>query len=241
VLERLSATPQFRGRGLLARFLYAVPASPLGARSLERKTCPDEVVQAYEQLIGRLLRLTPPECDGRWQPWTLSLSQDAYEHWKTFQRHIESLMREGARLQYLRDWASKLPGATARLAGVFHCVVADPAETPVISCQTMAQAIDLATPLIDHALAAFDLMGRDPTVEDAQKILAWVERERQQEFVLRDCCRAHQSRFRRVDRIRPALHLLIEHGYLRLTTTPKVAYRPSERFQANPQIWEVTP
>src|SRR5262249_24050181 len=30
VLEHLADTPQFRGRGLLARFLYAVPASPLG-------------------------------------------------------------------------------------------------------------------------------------------------------------------------------------------------------------------
>jgi hypothetical protein len=241
VLQHLADTPQFRGRGLLARFLFAIPASPLGNRSLEFKPCPAGIAQAYRELIERLLRLSPPVSDEVWQPWALTLSADAYKCWKAFQREVETLIREGGKLQYLRDWASKLPGATARLAGVFHCVVADPAETPGISRETMDQAIDLATPLIDHALAAFDLMGRDPTVEDARKILAWVERERQQEFVLRDCFRAHQSRFGRVDRIRPALHLLIEHGYLRLTTTPKVAYRPSERFQANPQIWEVTP
>jgi 5S rRNA maturation endonuclease (ribonuclease M5) len=240
VLARLSATPQFRGRGLLARFLYAVPSSPLGSRSLACKSCPHDISEAYRQLIERLLKLSPPEHDGLWQPWTLSLSSGAYERWKAFQRSIEGLMKEGARLQYLRDWASKLPGATARIAGNFHCVMADPAALPVISRETMDRAIDLATPLIDHALAAFELMGRDPTVEDAQKILAWIQRERHREFVLRDCFRAHQSRFRRVGQISPALHLLVEHGYLRLAPQPKAAYRPSERYLVNPQVLEVT-
>jgi 5S rRNA maturation endonuclease (ribonuclease M5) len=238
VLARLSATPQFRGRGLLARFLYAVPASPLGTRSLACKACPDDISEAYGELIKRLLKLSPQERNGLWQPWTLNLSSGAYERWKAFQRSTEGLMKEGGRLQYLRDWASKLPGATARIAGIFHCVTADPVAMPVISRETMDQAIDLATPLIDHALAAFELMGRDPTIEDAQRILAWIQRERYREFVLRDCFRAHQSRFRRVGQISPALHLLVEHGYLRLAPQTKVAYRPSERYLVNPQVLE---
>jgi hypothetical protein len=235
VLEHLSDTPGFRGRGLLARFLYALPASPLGSRSLAPAPCPVETVEAYRQLIERLLKLVPPEDEGRWQPWKLKLSEDAYETWKKFQRTVEDLMKEGGKLQYLRDWASKLPGAAARIAGVFYCVTSDLAETVIVDSGTMQKAVDLATLLIDHALAAFDLMGRDRTIEDAQKIFAWIQRERFEAFTVRDCFRAHQSRFKRVEAIRPALQVLIEHGYLRRAPKPEVAHRPSELYQVNPK------
>lgn len=234
VLERLSDTPGFRGRGLLARFLYALPASPLGSRTLTPAPCPDETVKAYRQLIERLLKLTPPESEGRWQPWTLTLSKGAYDTWKKFQRTVEALMKDGGKLQYLRDWGSKLPGAAARIAGVFHCVTSDLAETVIVDSDTMKKAVDLAALLIDHALAAFDLMGRDKTVEDAQKILAWIQRERLEKFTVRDCFRAHQSRFKRVEALRPALALLLEHGYLRRAPQQAVGHRPSESYEVNP-------
>jgi hypothetical protein len=235
VLEHLSDTPGFRGRGLLARFLYALPASPLGSRSLAPAPCPVETVEAYRKLIERLLKLAPPESEGRWQPWTLKLSEGAYDTWKKFQRTVEALMKDGGKLEYLRDWGSKLPGAAARIAGVFHCVTNGLTETVIIDSDSMQKAVDLATLLIDHALAVFDLMGCDKTVEDAQKILTWIQRGRLGAFTMRDCFRAHQSRFKRVEAIRPALQLLVEHDYLRRAPKPEVAHRPGELYQVNPK------
>jgi hypothetical protein len=239
VLERLGDTPAFRGRGLLARFLYALPPSPVGIRRLEPEPCPAEIREAYRQLIFRLVKLTPPSSNGIWQPWHLKLSAEAYQTWKRFQREAEALMKDGGKLQYLRDWGSKLPGAVARVAGVFHAVIEDPTQNAVIHHDTMQRAVLLGTALIGHALAAFDLMELDPTFEDGRRILAWIKREGHQTFTLRECFRAHQSRFKRVDRIRPAVRLLVEHGYLRLGPQPKAACRPSEHYEVNPQTAEV--
>jgi putative DNA primase/helicase len=178
VLESLSDKPGFRGRGLLARFLYGLPASPIGFRELNPTPCPSAVEKAYCQGIERLLRLAPPIDEaGDWLPWQLRFSPPAYEAWKDFQRSIEILMRDGGKLCQLKDWGSKLPGAAARVACVLHCVVVDPSESTVISVDTVDRVLNLVTPLIDHALAAFNLMERDKTSEDAQKILAWIRKQ----------------------------------------------------------------
>jgi hypothetical protein len=241
VLAHLSDTPGFRGRGLLARYLYDLPISPLGSRLLSPAPCPVETVKAYRELIERLLELSPPEDEGGvWQPWRLELSEGAYRIWKEFQRAIETLMREGGKLEYLRDWASKLPGAAARIAGVFHCVTSSLTKTVIVEAETMRRAVDLATPLIDHALAAFDLMGCDERVAGALKILAWVRREGLKTFTVRDCFHAHQRRFKQVRAMQPSLELLVEHGYLRRLPKPEVAHRPSEPFEVNPRAGEAS-
>jgi hypothetical protein len=239
VLERLRDTPAFRRRGFLARFLYGLPASPLGYRKLDPPPVPEEIRETYRKLIFRLIQLTPPAPDGVWQPWRLKLSPEAYRTWKQFQRDVETMMRDGNKLEHLRDWASKLPGAVVRVAGVFHAVVVeDLPQNLVISHDTMERAIKLGTALIDHALAAFDLMERDPKFAEAQKILEWIRREGQQTFTLRDCFCAHQGRFKRVDALRPVLALLVEHGYLRLLPKTMAPNRPSEPIAVNPQVLE---
>jgi hypothetical protein len=242
VLESLSDKPGFRGRGLLARFLYALPVSPIGFRELKPAPCPSTVEEAYCEGIERLLRLTPPTDEaGYWQPWQLRFSPQAYEAWKTFQRSIEILMREGGKLYYLKDWGSKLPGAAARIAGVLHCVMADPTESVVITEDIVERTLKLVTPLIDHTLAVFNLMERDKNSEHALKILAWIRKQRDRIFSVRDCFCAHQSRFKTMDGIRLPLGLLEQHYCIRLRPKDKVSHRPSEVYEVNPKILEVSP
>jgi putative DNA primase/helicase len=239
VFHSLTDKPGFRGRGLLARFLYALPVSPLGTRTLIPAPVSPAVEGAYRSGIERLLSLSPPVDDeGTWQPWRLELSPQAYQAWKEFQRSIESLMREGGKLDSLRDWASKLPGAVARIAAVFHCVISEPAITSIIEVDTIQRAIHLATLLIDHALAVVGLMERDPVIDDALKILGWIRRQSRPSFTVRECFCAHQARFKKVDNIRGSLHLLEEHGYIRPGPKEKVPYRPSEVFEVNPTALE---
>jgi hypothetical protein len=179
VLQNLSDRPGFRGRGLLARFLYGLPASPLGSRLLQPNPVPPEVADAYRAGIQRLLALSPPTLgtDGELRTWQLRFSPDGYRIWKNFQRSIEVLMREGGKLYYLKDWASKLPGAAARIAGVMHCVCASPEDNCIIDAAVMEQSLNLSALLIDQAIAVFDLMQHDPVMEDARRVLRWIRRQ----------------------------------------------------------------
>ncbi len=241
VLESLADKPGFRGRGLIARILYGLPTSPIGFRELKPAPCPSTVEQAYCDGIERLLKLSPPTDEaGIWLPWRLRFSPQAYDAWKVFQRAIEVLMREGGKLHYLKDWGSKLPGAAARIAGVFHCVLVDPTENTVISEGTMERALSLVTPLMDHTLAVFNLMERDKVSEDAQKILAWIRKQGEPSFTARDCFCAHQSRFKTMDGLRLAISILEQHYSIRPRPREAVSYRPSEVYEVNPKLLETS-
>ena len=233
VLESLRDKPGFRGRGLLARFLYGLPRSPLGYRTLEPRAIPEEVKRRYYRGIRELLEFAPEKVI------EMTLSLAAYDQWKAFQRVIERHFREGGELQGLRDWGSKLPGAALRLAGIFHAIeqvgrVAFDAEIPE---STMARALDFASPLISHAQAVFALMERDPNIENAQKLIAWIVRQGRASFTVRDCFRAHQARFKRVDAMTPVLSLLEQHGYIRRQQRESSGGRhPSDICEVNPAV-----
>jgi hypothetical protein len=54
VLQNLSDQPGFRGRGLLARFLYALPPSPLGSRLLQSNPVPALVARRVSTTLRHL-------------------------------------------------------------------------------------------------------------------------------------------------------------------------------------------
>ncbi len=233
VLESLRDKPGFRGRGLLARFLYGLPKSPLGHRKLEPRAIPDEVERQYRIGVRQLLEFAPKDAI------QLQLTQSAYREWKEFQRAIEVQFRDGGMLEDLKDWGSKLPGAALRLAGVFHLVEqigSIPIDTEV-SLDTVVKAIELATCLISHARAVFALMERDPNLESAQKLVSWIVRKGRDSFTIRECFRAHQPRFKRVEAMLPVLTLLEQHGYVRREIRESTGGRnPSELIEVNPAI-----
>lgn len=244
VLQSLADQPGFRGRGLLARFLYALPASPLGSRRLIAEPVPIQIEDEYRAGILRLLSVAPPSLSdsiGRLGAWRLQLSPQAYASWKEFQMSIELLMTEGGKLHYLKDWASKLPGAAARIAGIMHCVCASPEENSIIGVAIMEQALGLSTALIGHALMVFDLMQLDPVIEDAKQILRWIRRHGKPQFTIRDCFCAHQGRFKKVDAIFPPIYLLEQHGYVRTAPITKTVGRRSEIYLVNPKFLELMP
>ncbi len=237
VLQNLADRPGFRGRGLLARFLYGLPPSPLGNRNLTACAVPAGVEEEYVAGILRLLKLEASvNCNGEPTPWRLSFSPAAYRCWKDFQRMAEVLMKEGGKLSQLRDWTAKLPGSAARLAGILHSVCSDPGESHIIEVSVTEQALNIAVRLIDHTLAVFDLMQRDPVIEDAERILRWVRNQSASTFTIRDCFCAHQAHFRKVDAMWPAFHLLEQHGYVQLAPKEKAGGRPSDIYLVNPKL-----
>jgi putative DNA primase/helicase len=115
--------PRFRGRGLLARFLYFLPESRLGFRKLETKPVPDKIAQLWLHLVNSLLSIEPRlDNQDRVLPYIIKLSNEAGQEWGDFWNIVEVEMRPGGRFEQIPDWAGKLPGAAARIAGLFHCI-----------------------------------------------------------------------------------------------------------------------
>jgi replicative DNA helicase len=240
VLRGLAARPGFGGRGLLARFLYSLPASLVGRRQPGAPPVPQPVADRYTlELQALAASLTTPAGDDG--PTLLTLDQEAAELLLAFEGDLEPRLAAGSGdLAHLAGWAAKLAGATCRLAGLLHLAshIRDGWAQPIAG-DTLADAVRLAGYLIEHARAVFDLMGADPRTDDARWLLDWIARTNHVQFSRRDAhTAAPRGRFRRAADLEPALALLEEHGWLRRVDAdppgPKGGRPPSPRFLVNP-------
>ncbi|MCX6022228.1 MAG: YfjI family protein, partial [Chloroflexi bacterium] len=114
VLRGLAAKPGFRGRGLLARFLYSIPVSLLGNRRIDAPAVPAAVRTAYHKNIAALLALTPDTDEsGDAAPHILRLAPDASTAFSSFEQEVERQLSEFGELGAMADWGGKLVGAVA--------------------------------------------------------------------------------------------------------------------------------
>lgn len=244
VIAGLAAKPGFRGRGLLGRILYLLPPSALGHRTLTTQPVPQAVRESYTAGLRSLLGRERAKGEEYDHPHTLHFASAAWSEWKEFARHVEREMQDGGRFEHARDWAGKLPGAAARLAGLLHCARHAAAE-PIpaeIDETTMETALELASVLAAHALAAFALMGADPGLSAARRVWHWITRTRSTTFRARDCWKMLQGSFPMRADIEPAFGLLVERGYLRLIEAEaRSAGRPSPTYQVRPDLLRGAP
>ncbi len=237
VIECLSQKPGFRARGLLGRFLYALPVSPLGHRLIDPPEIPPQAATVYQRNIMTLLSL-PWNTDerGKPSPFSLRLSAEARDLLRAFQTRLEPKLAEDGELAGLTDWAGKLAGAVARIAGGLHLatVLSEPWKTP-LSAETMAAAIRLGDHYTEHAKAAFCLMGADQTINAAKRILGWIVRKGCARFTRREICQ--ELRIKSNDQTQP-LDLLTDHDFVR----PDAVTQPGRGRKSNgPQTFLVNP
>lgn len=238
VLRGLTDNKSFRGRGLLGRFLYALPSSNLGYRTLDTRPMLPDCRARYEGILTAMLNHEmASDGDGNPCPQILKVSGDALQAWQSFAHRVEAGMREGGTYAHLTDWAGKFPGAVARIAALLHIArhaLARPWEKE-ISLEDMSAALRMAETLSAHALVVFDLMGADPALDGARVVLRWIEREGKAEFTFRDCHYIHKTRYKRAAELEPIIDVLIERHFIR-SRVEKVAHRPSRKLEVNPLI-----
>lgn len=241
VLRGLTEKPSFRGRGLLGRFLYVLPPSNLGYRTLNANPIFPDYSARYEGILtGILNQEMASDSEGEPCPYILKITVDAVQIWHTFAHKIEAGMREGGTFAHLTDWAGKLPGAVIRIAALLHITrhaLVRPWEKE-ISIEDMSAALRMADVLSIHALAVFDLMGADPALDGARVVLRWIEREGKPEFTFRDCHYVHKTRYKRTAELEPIMEVLIERHYIRPRALKQVQGRPSRIYEINPAILE---
>lgn len=171
--------------------------------------------------------------------YAITLSDEARQELREFAAVVEHDLRDGERFEHIRDWAGKLPGAAARIAGLLHCAkhaLGNPDKEP-IDLDTMRRALVLAAVLTHHALAAFDLMGADLVLKDARKVWGWIKRHRKSTFTFRDCFRALQGTFPRAENLEAAIDALVERGYIaRKENTTSTVGRRTRTYEVNPML-----
>ena len=228
VLNGLMSNNTFRGRGLTARFLYAMPKSTVGSRSFSTKPIPEGVRARYQALIETIL-----SSDNEQEP--ISLDDSAREVLEDLFNEIEGRLKGD--LAEISDWAGKFVGAVLRISGILH-VMKYPKDSMFDSVdrETMENAVAIGRYFLAHAKAAYSLMGADTVNKDAQYLLSFIKRERLTEFSRRDAMRLCRS-FKTADSMQPVLNRLCEYGYLAVKPQEPVSgigRRPSEVYVTNP-------
>lgn len=238
VLSSIARNQQFRGRGLLARFLYSVPESNIGRRIIGAPHVPEDVENTY---VEKLSELAVEMHEWKDEPAVITLSPAANELLLDTERRIEKQLAPGGKLSAIAGWGGKLAGATVRLAGLLHLAEHGPNgyRFPVDE-QTMTNAVKIAEYFSDHAQRAFDLLGDDAENADAAYVLDHIQRRELIEFSSRQLLTdLPRGRFAKVGDVTAALAMLEEHGYIHAVKMPEPqgpGRPPSPRFHVHAAV-----
>lgn len=212
VLNAVAANSQFRGRGFLARILFAYPVSKVGRRTIGAPPVPPEVERLYRDAVGGL---AAGMAGWGGDPAILTLTEDAHRAVLAIEQTIEPTLAGDGELASLADWGGKYVGMVARVAGILHLAAHGSNDGPKrsIDVQTILAASRIGDYFKAAAINAFIEMGADPVTADAIYLLARIHHLGLEELSERDMQRT-AGRFHTGLQLRPALRRLIEHGYL---------------------------
>jgi hypothetical protein len=230
VLQGLAHDRTFRERGLLARFMYAVPPSLVGARTFDGPAVPDVTQRRYTDAVLWLCRYPA-------QSNALTLDAEALRVWRTHALLVEQERQPSGRYAAMPDWTGKLPGLVARLAGILHSVkgASSGCIPQTVEADTMQASVRIGEYAAAHALVAFGLMGADPALAGASLILECLRRTRHETFTTRDTYRENRSLTPAAARL--SLAVLEARGWIRRALDPTRDGRPSERWGVHPGLW----
>lgn len=218
VLRGLATMPGFRGRGLLARFLYLLPPSPLGYRTGKPPSSSEDIEDVFCRSLTAILDMpSAVDDEGHETAHILKLSPEAYAEWQLYAQAIEQSMRPGGEFENAKDWAGKAPGAAIRIAGVLHVMTHIEPWSSQIELDNMTLALDLMAVFGKHSLAALDLMGADEGITAARKVWNWFETGHRNQVSLRNIHQALKSSFPHAKNVKEAIDVLVERGYVELT------------------------
>jgi putative DNA primase/helicase len=232
-LADVAGSKESRDSGMLARILWAIPASTVGTRDVRRHApIPPHIKEAYERgLFGLLEGWGEPVG----KPRVLQFTDPARDLWFTFAQHIEDNQGEGGQYEAISDWTSKLPGQLARVAAVLE-LAAVGLRAEEVSEVAMRDALQLGHLLIEHARAAFALLGTDAPDTDAAAVVRWIKTNQLQTFTRREAQKAQEGRFRSVERLEKAMERLEAGEVVRSTKLRKRGAPPSIAYRVNPRL-----
>ena len=178
-------------------------------------------------------------------PEIITLSKEADMLLEEFANEIEPKLK--GEYADIADWAGKLVGAVLRISAILwraselRCeeFLQDEPDAEV-NADIMYNAITLGRYYIEHARAAYSLMGADPVIKQCKYVLNAVKNVGLVEASKRDIMRLCRS-FRNADELQPVLDRLTEYGYIapKQDNLSKGKGRPGSKvYLINPCIYE---
>jgi hypothetical protein len=248
-LEELGQQREFWERGLLGRFLYALPKSTVGYRKKHPRPIPAEAADRYRERLHTLLSsaLFEDENSGlsgkEREPVVLGLEADARAAVLDFMDATETRLRPHSDLFAYVEWANKLTGHVARIAGLLHLGGhIDDGMHGDVDLVTVNHAIEIGTYLIEHADRLFALLHPDAVVDTARDLLAVIHGRDMKVFTKQDLFSAlSRGRFKQVTQLDAPLKLLEAHGFLRQLDHEQRSgpgRPPSPKYAVNPWVWD---
>jgi hypothetical protein len=243
VIAGLTAHTGMRGRGFLARLLYAVPVPLLGRRQVAPPRVPLAVHEGYEAGVRALWRLGAELRRQRLgqHAYLLSLDAEAEAALRAFEVWLEPQLAPGGAAEALEGWGGKLAGTVVRLAGLLHALDAlgkaadldnlvglrDAVLGQPVSADCVVRAARLARDyLLPHAQVAFRILAADPVRDRARRLLRSLTQTPATRLTRRDAFRRLHWLCARVSDVDAVLALLVEHGYLATLAEEGFAVHP---------------
>ncbi len=244
VLAEASRNSRFHESGLLARFLFAVPPPHLGHRHVDPPGLNPATADAYRARVFTVARDSRAATDRQ----VLTLDAAAHVALLDFAGRVEPRLGADGDLAHLSGWASKLVGATVRIAGLLH-VLSRETEDELVTVESMRGAIKLAEYFTAHALCAFEVMtGRNADLELPRRVVALIGRNPSfTEFTARDLFTAASRRWMpQMTMMQAALGQLVDYGWIVPLPEPARSDEtrgrpPSPRYRAHPQCHQKAP
>jgi hypothetical protein len=214
----LGTRKEFKGRGLLGRFLFAIPADLRGTRMYDPAApgIDKALKHEYSQMVRTLLRYPAADPMDPAAMHTLQMEPEALTIHAQLMNDIEA--RQGAErdLRSFADWASKLAGKIARIAAIFHAVqyYDDRPESILIDIPTVLNAWRIGAWLIDHCKRAYGMAQDSEVSMLAGRIHGWLCSRRMRSFCFRDITQQFHKEGDREQREK-ALQLLSDLGWIK--------------------------
>lgn len=238
IIERLATRPELAGRGLTARFMYAIPPDNVGHRQLNKpeRTTSKTRAEYATRLTDLAQQLHSWELPGRTR-----LDPTATLTFTNWRQTIEDRRRPTRDLYGMREWTTKLESSVARTATILHLADGHPTSLPIDN-PTILRAIEIGNYWIDHARAVHGTWGASQVQADALAIWNWITAHQLTEPLERDIWRHLRRRFDETrTRMDNAINYLTESGWVRRLyvtspgdTTVTRKPKPSKGLQVRP-------
>lgn len=213
VIRELSKRPDLRQRGLWARFAYAFPASRVGTQTFRTPPVDPEARDEWRALVMRLAGSPLPEA-----PEVLSFTPEATDRLFTVAAEIGRACPPGGSLFSVRDWASKLRGFMARVAGLLHVASSEAPARERVSLATIESALQIGRYFTRHALYTFNVeMTLDPAEQAARGLWETIQRKGWTRITTREVC-AFVRALRKTPDALAAIESLVRQGCLERDT-----------------------
>ncbi len=216
VLRKFGADADLTGRGLVARFLFVLPASLAGWRAIDPPPVPASVTATYTGNIHDLAATL-----AEWEdPAVITLTAEADAIRTAHAERVEGQLRPGGEFAAMREWANKLPGTTLRLAGLLHMAhhPTDGWRRP-LDADRMTGAVALADALAGHYRTALHTVTAEPTHTAALHTLRFLADRQMTTFTRRELHRRLIRQLPTAADVAAALDVLTTYGWIRTRPT----------------------